>query len=128
MSNFGKLFYSKNINIVTGDDRKFKEDPHRIAGDKDSWMMYLIPGKFVRANVYAFDLSGNQKLEVTGLSVNNEPIELNVIVNDFYERNNDYDSWHPLLYEINSEEDDLKYLKILFLGNTQISRVEIIYK
>ena len=128
MSNFGKLFYSKNINIVTGDDRKLKEDPHRIAGDKDSWMMYLIPGKFVRANVYAFDLSGNQKLEVTGLSVNNEPIELNVIVNDFYERNNDYDSWHPLLYEINSEADDLKYLKILFLGNTQISRVEIIYK
>ncbi len=128
LCNVGKLFISKNVKLVSGEDRKFKEDTHRLAGEKDSWLTYYIPGNFVSAKIYAFEPSGNSKLKITGITNDAKLIELNTNIEDYFELDNDYDSWHPLSYQIGTNSDNLKYLQISFLDNTQISRVEIIYK
>ncbi len=128
MSNFSTLYTSAAITLETGNDRKFKEDIYRLGGKQNSEITYLVPGKLKGFKVFSFENSPDTVLVIkTSLDGTNFE-NVKTSVSCFYETKNDYGSWYPVLYEVTAPNPELKYVKIMFKKEAQISRVEVIYQ
>ncbi|MFC2124483.1 hypothetical protein ACFLU5_06700 [Bacteroidota bacterium] len=127
MVNYGKLYASKQVKPVTGNDRSFKEILHRMEGNNESEIIYKVPGTLYQCKIYNFEKgSTDHACEIQGSSDGEiwENIETEVKVYSSGESN--YDYWHPKTFT-QIGKDNVKYLKILFKDEAQIARVEIIY-
>lgn len=127
MSNYGVLYDQKDIKVETGDDRKFKEDFFRLAGKNSSELIYHVPGTFAGLKVYSFQNSGNAVLTFEQSFDGKDFQKINARNKDYFQGKNDYESWHPVLYEAEGNENT-KFIKILFHDIAQISRIEVIYR
>lgn len=128
MNNFGKMYHSSKVVHETGEDRKYKEDRHRIGGEKGSWITYLIPGKFVHAKIYSFEKSDSGALMISGITATGNSIDPESDITDYIEKNSDYGTWHPVHYKVGKPDKQISFLKIDFRTAAKISRVEIVYE
>jgi mannan endo-1,4-beta-mannosidase len=126
MKNTGTLFACRNVQPVTGDDRSFKEDIHRIAGVSGSEIIYRIPGKFEKFLIYSFEKSDESSLEMAVSEDWEKWEEIPVTTDKYVNAEKNYDYWQPVLY-VSAEAISVHYLKIIFKGICQIARVEILY-
>lgn len=109
--------------------RVFKEDSHRIKGDKDSFIIYKTKGTIENFEIYSFfegDISdfnvyaSADRKDYTPLPTNQTSYYITPGPNDY-----DYGYAKPVLYQGNNNVTDAKYLKIEFTNQAQLSRVEI---
>lgn len=127
--NFDILYHrSGKIKIATEDDRKFKEDMYRLAGQKGSVLVYYVPGSIMNWAVYAFAQSTASSLTFS-LSKDGHQFEnVQSSMENYSFGKGDYSYWDPLLYKGNINENGYRYLKIQFQKPSQISRIKIDYK
>ena len=128
MSNYGQLYFSRDVSVETGDDRKFKEDMYRMAGKDSSFIEYYVTGKPVEIKVYDFERENERMLDLMTSVDNSVYQESAVISTDFSGGKDDYGTWLPVLYDCTEGLDEVNYVKLVFIGEAKISRVEIIYK
>jgi hypothetical protein len=128
MSNYGVFYSYKNIMFDKGSDRKYKEDMVRAKGSANSELIYLVPGKMLKIEVYSFEKSDKSAL-ILQSSLNGIDFKsLEIQVNRYFEGKNDYNALYPVLYEYSAATDEIKFVKVLFTREAQISRIKIIYK
>ncbi|MBN2612268.1 MAG: cellulase family glycosylhydrolase [Bacteroidales bacterium] len=128
MNNYGKFYHSTGVVHETGEDRKYKEDMHRMAGVKGSRITYLVPGKFIKAKIYSFEKSESRSLMISGAAAKEHFFDIEYKTTGFIEKNSDYGTWRPVLYEISGTDKQIHFLEIEFSGEAKISRVEVIYE
>ncbi len=126
MKNIGTLHECTNVVPVTGDDRSFKENIHRIAGEDGSEIIYKVPGKFVRFSIYSFEKADNPVLRMAVSYDGHQWESVSVVPEIYLNTETNYDYWKPKLY-IYDEQKKIRFVKILFSGTSQIARVEILY-
>jgi len=128
MVNYGKLYAGKDVHPITGNDRGFKENIHRIEGKKGSEIIYQVPGIFNEFLIYAFEqIQENSALEIKGSLNGVDWNPFSIKIDNYSSGETNYDYWRPKLYS-NTENYPLKYLKIIFNDKAQIARIEIIYQ
>jgi hypothetical protein len=129
MENFGEMYYcSQEITLETDDDRKFKEDMYRMKGMPGQEIIYRVPGEIREVKVYSFCKkdSENLKFEISSDTKNFtsvRPVEKQSLNNG----KGDYDYWVPVYYQFKSDSKN-NFLRITFTTESQISRLEILYK
>jgi len=112
----------------TDETRKAKEDMDRVTGgDKGASIVYRTPQPVRACKIYAF-FSKRVNGPVVSLSSDGRdftpafPLRRN-----FSSGEGAYGYFKPSLYEIKARSGDIRFVKFLFGGGTQISRVEIAY-
>ncbi|MBN2356077.1 cellulase family glycosylhydrolase [candidate division KSB1 bacterium] len=126
--NYGVLF-SKNdgVTIQTDLARAFKEDAHRLKGEKDGEVVYYTLMNMKSAAIYFFSKREQGVLEVTVSSNGHDYQPLSMTLKTFYIGEADYNYLRPIKLTALSMPDGIRYLKIGFLHEAQITRVEIPY-
>jgi mannan endo-1,4-beta-mannosidase len=128
MENFGELYYSSNeITLETTDDRKFKEDMFRLKGDAGQKMIYLVPGEIREMKIYSYCLNDVDNLSFEISPDNKKYVPVKSERTSYNNGKGDYDYWVPIAYCFKTESQN-HYLKINFMRETQVSRLEIYYK
>ena len=120
------IYHGGKIAIETADDRKYKEDMFRVSGDKGSSLVYSVPGQIDSVRVYSFCSTKCQNLELfsSGDDANYQIIQASPEA--FYGNGSYYQV--PLYYVATIPKSTVaRYLKIAFLEQSQISRIELFY-
>ncbi|MBN2104845.1 hypothetical protein JW835_12465 [bacterium] len=117
-----------DLTFQSNDDRKFKEDMVRLQGEKGSCLIYQTPGSITRIKIFAFAESENPTLSITAAKDNHAYSAINIQRTSYFSGTGDYAYWRPVCYESNPSDKSVQYIKIEFLEQTQISRIEINYR
>lgn len=129
MKNLGTVEDSKAIKSVMGGDRSFKELRYRLAGDYGSELTYSIPGTFQGVDIYAFEQTRFNYLEIQGSIDGKTWSVLPITPKSFVNSETNYSYWKPKLYAHHDMDKNFKFIKIFFKGGVaQLGRVEILYK
>jgi hypothetical protein len=126
MSNIGTLYSSRDVEVETGEDRKFKEIMYRLSGNRGSEIIYHVPGNFQNVAIFAFEHKPKNQLQLYG-SMDGDvfyPLMSNHSIYTQGERI--YDYANPKHYHHQGNEN-WEYIKVSFLGKAYIGRVEIEY-
>lgn len=126
MKNIGVLYQSRNVTPVTGNDRNFKEIINRLKGEKDSEIIYRIPGRLDEFRVYAFEQARPAHIEIHGSTDGANWKNLDVAPELYVNAETNYGYWMPKLYSYGKDKK-LKFFKLAFKDVAQIGRVEILY-
>ncbi|MBN1782274.1 hypothetical protein JW948_14165 [bacterium] len=113
--------------LKTDDDRKFKEDMHRLYGEKGTELIYRTPGPITRFKVFAYTENEHSTLEFSVSQENGTFRSVDIQPVSYYSGEGDYAYWRPVLYELNKTDLSGRSLKINFRGKVQISRAEIYF-
>ncbi len=128
MINYGKMYAGKDVNPITGNDRGFKENIHRMEGNTGSEIIYQVPGTINEFLIYSFEQGeDNNALELKSSLNGSDWDSFPVHVNEYSSGETNYDYWRPRLYS-DSASFPAKYIKIIYKDMAQIARVEIIYQ
>jgi mannan endo-1,4-beta-mannosidase len=116
------------LEIQTRDCRKAKEDAHRLAGKAGSELIYQLPGAVRSCRVdaffpgdiadFCFYVSSDGQTSYSAVPSIRQP---------YFSGAGDYDYWKPARYECYVPGSQSSFLKIQFLGDAQIGRIEIRY-
>jgi len=112
------------LEFVTQDCRKAREDAHRVAGDVGSELNYTFPTVVQRYRIYAYYPQEAPDLEVL---ISNDakvyrPVTTKAEIPP--QAPGDYGYWRAVVYE-SAEHPGGRQLKIKLNGPTQIGRVEV---
>ncbi len=126
--NYGIIF-SRNdeVSIQNENARYFKEDSHRLKGQKNGRIIYYTPSAMNKVIIYFFSDREEAPLDVS-ISTDGKtfsPLEMKTF--NYFSGKGDYDYLRPIKWTANVISNDIHYLKIHFLHETQIGRVEIQY-
>ena len=126
--NFAIAFSRKgDLSLETADSRLFKEDAHRIRGKEGAELVYYVSGPLQTLKIYLFARTAEKSITIS-LSPDGETYTpLQVEAKDFFAGAADYDYSRPLLFAGASLPSGIHYVKIAFLGEAQIGRVELSY-
>ncbi len=128
MENFMRMYYfSDGLQLEYKNARDFKEDFHRIKGEKGAYIIYYTSYPLRDIRVFVFSNLGKDCLKLTGSRDGTDFIPLLINQESFVISTADYNYYEPILIDINDIQDEIYYLKIEFLKPSQISRVEIEY-
>ncbi len=119
--------YEGQLEFKTKNARQTKEDFHRLAGEKEAYIVYKVPRDIVFFKLYTFfpDTVVNLKLYVSDNG--GDFTEILPKRTDYFSGAGDYDYFKPVLYESERLPNYSKFLKIEFQTNTEIAKVEIKY-
>lgn len=126
--NYGRAFDSKEVELVTGDDRSFKEISSRANGKKGSEMLYQVEGELAGFEVYAFEENPDAlslKIEISGDGERWNEADTKAEVYASKEKNYAYQV--PKLYVVSGAKN-IRYIRVSFQDVAQIARVELLYK
>ena len=128
MENIGIIYHvSGAASVESGNDRSFKEDLYRLAGDKGTEVIYhtnkpmqtIVINAFTKEDAQLFDL------QVSKDGKNFKDIESSE--KNYFSGEIDYDYWQPIQTTAKVEPAKYSFLKIIFKQSGQIGRVEITY-
>jgi mannan endo-1,4-beta-mannosidase len=123
-----KVFASAgNLILESANARPYKEDPHRLKGKAGDWIVYRTNGTLLSAKILSLMESEQKDFEfyVSGDGKTFE--KMTPTVSRFGSEGNLYGYKLPVKYEVQSVSGNKQYLKIVFTGDAQISRVELRY-
>lgn len=126
MSNFGTLYSSREIKIETGEDRSYKEIMYRASGKRGSQIVYSVPGSFASLQVFAFEKREKPRLQIYGSRDGDVFFPLDAKVLSFNVGEDIYDYARPKRYTV-AATGEWKFVRIEFLGEASIGRVELEY-
>ena len=114
-----------NVTLETANARPYKEDPHRLKGDAGASVTYEVGESLRSAKVLSL-MEGEQKdlefyVSADGKTFNKVAPQVSRYANEA----NFYGYKLPVKYELANSSPSSKYLKIVFVGPTQLSRVEL---
>lgn len=126
LSDFSRVFaYGEGAVLSTANTRAYKEDAHRVKGNAGSWITYrtLDPLRYAKVLVFMEDSEKSFDFHVSqdGSSFS----KVDTRVSRFPTEVNPYGYKLPVQYELTGFSPGNKYLKIVFGGDAQISRVEL---
>ncbi|MFA9388449.1 MAG: hypothetical protein ACERKD_01490 [Prolixibacteraceae bacterium] len=127
MENFGQIYYStQGITLESSNDRKFKEDMHRLKGNKGDELVYYVNGSIAGVEIYSFCLDDtlNINIEISTDGYNYQPITANR--KSFNNGKGDYGYWVPIVYSY-QHATMAHYLRVKFNNETHLSRLAINY-
>ncbi len=128
MQNLGVVEDSRAVSPVTGGDRSFKEIRHRLAGDYGSEVVYRVPGQFEGFDLYAFEKTRFDYLQISLSEDGRQWREIVVKPQSFVNAEANYNYWRPKLYQ-HQADAPASYIKIFFKGGeAQLARMEIFYR
>jgi hypothetical protein len=125
--NDSRIFLKEgNLQFAENQARKFKEDCHRLAGQAKSAIIYRAPGGIAAVRVLVFSQSDQPAIRLS-FSQDGWKFEL---VESAVNRTQTYGEqaygfWKALRYSASPAESGSDYVRIEFLTEAQISRVEI---
>ncbi|MBN2413180.1 hypothetical protein JXQ31_15965 [candidate division KSB1 bacterium] len=119
--------YGGQLEFKTKNARRAKEDFHRLAGQKDAYIVYKVPRDIISFKLYTFfpDSVADIKLYVSDNGGDFD--EIIPKRTDYINAAEVYDYFKPVLYESERLPNYSKLLKIECQVNTEIARVEIKY-
>jgi mannan endo-1,4-beta-mannosidase len=127
MENFGELYYSSGeITPETSNDRKFKEDMFRLKGVEGNEMVYFVPGNIIEMKIYSYCKEDTVNLKFEISHDNQNYASVNAERMSYNDGKGDYDYWVPISYSFKTKNQN-HYLKINFMRETQVGRLEIYY-
>jgi hypothetical protein len=128
MQNF-KFISTRNgtLSIETNQARKFKEDLHRLKGTTGSFIIYKTEKPINSWKVYSFfpQTISDFNFSVSSDGQNFKPVTFDR--KDYFTGKGDYNYDLPILYT-GAGFDNAQFLKIEFICEAQISRMEIKYR
>jgi mannan endo-1,4-beta-mannosidase len=124
-----KLISSREgtLSIETKEARKFKEDIHRLKGRKESSIIYKAESPIVSWKVLSFFAANIADFNFYASANGKDFKPVKFSRRDYFTGKGDYNYCLPVLYTSAEIGDDAQYLKIEYMGEAQISRVEIKY-
>ena len=123
------------LSIEKNEARKFKEDTSRLKGSLGSCVIYKVDGPIVFWEVYSFFPPPGVKaprpvldfdLRVSSDGQNFKPAKFSR--QNYFTGKGDYNYYLPVLFTCSELPANARYLKIEYMGEAQISRVEIKYE
>lgn len=128
LSDFSNVFaHEGKLTIQTTDARPYKEDAHRMRGEARSWMTYRTTAPFRSATIRSFMEAAEADLEFYLSADGAKFARVDPQISRFPTEVNPYGYKLPLKYEISDASSSNRFLKIVFKGTAQISRVELHY-
>lgn len=128
MENIGQQYFSKDLELTTGNDRKYKENIHRFKGKKGSELIYRTAKDFKKFRIYSFEKTDEIGLSIWVSENGKDYKKVKTKVNDYQEKESKYDYLHPLYYHGKIEaQEDIHYLKVWFEGEAELVRAELIF-
>ncbi len=123
-----KIFtFSGKFNLETANARPYKEDPHRLKGINGGALNYRVEEPLHSVVFLAF-MDGEQKDLHFYVSTNNFRYkEVMPKITRFENAGNFYGYKLPVKYVLDQIPPRSRYLRIVFTGDTQIGRVELVY-
>jgi mannan endo-1,4-beta-mannosidase len=113
------------LTIESRDCRAAMEDAHRAAGKTGSWLTYQIPTPMSAARVFTFFPKQIADLQFS-VSTDGQTFKPATSKRtDFPFKSGDYGYWRRAVYEVSTNDVRVRFLKIEFTGEAQVSRVEI---
>ncbi len=108
--------------------RKFKEDAHRLAGQKRAAVTWKTPGQMTAAKLFVF-AEKNGDILTAQASTDGESFESVGMRKEVYEMEaaGTYGYWTPILYRVSDMPESARYLRVEFSSDAQLSRVELSY-
>jgi len=125
--NDSRIFLKEgNLQFTENQARKFKEDCHRLAGQSKSAIIYRAPGGIAAVRVLLFSQSDEPAIRISFSQDGRKfgPVESAVDRTETYGEQA-YGFWKALCYSASPTEPGRDYVRIEFLAEAQISRVEI---
>lgn len=128
MQNFAVLYHRKGkLSIENGSARSFKEDFHRIHGEKGSEIIYYVHENIKSFQIYSFSKSEDRIFNILVSSNGKDYKSIGVNRENYFAGKADYDYWQPILLNSDFIPDNMRYLKIEYNAPAQIGRVEVVY-
>jgi len=126
--NFGQLTAKNDqVSIETDNTRAFKEDGHRLKGIDGGQILYYTPGPMASAMLWLFSADNSRRIELAVSTDGSQYQVLQPEQKDYYFGAGDYNYVWPISLILKSLPAGTRYLRIRFLGEAQLSRMEIIY-
>jgi len=125
--NDSRIFVKEgNLQFVDNQARKFKEDCHRLSGQTKSAVIYRGPGGIQAVRVFLFTQSSQPAIRILFSKDGRTfgPVEA-VISRTATHGEDAYGFWKAQLYSADPTQPGSEYVKIEFLADAQLSRVEV---
>jgi len=120
------IFFRKgNSALRQNEARKYKEDAHRLDGERDSELIYYLPQPVRGFTVYVFSAIDTTHLQLYLSQNGSEFSEITTKYKNFSAGKGEYEYLFPVRYDYKTQGSDTYYLKILFNTTCMLSRVEI---
>jgi hypothetical protein len=128
LNDFSRSFaHQGDLALVSENSRPYKEDPHRLKGNKGSWIMYRTLQPLHSASVLAFMETLQNDFEFYVSRNGDDFVKVAPKVNRFPTEVNPYGYKLPVKYELTAIPASTFFLKIVFCTDAQISRVVLHY-
>jgi hypothetical protein len=128
MQNFGKLYHREGkLYLKSKDARKFKEDFHRMLGEKGSTLIYYTDEPISKYRIYAYANANQDLPEVSVSSDGNKYYSQKSTHKSFFAGKLDYDYIPSVLIQGVSGEKSAQFIKIVYRDEINIGRIEIDY-
>lgn len=125
---FSKIFAREgSLTLESANARPYKEDPHRLKGSAGNWIIYESSEPFRSATVLTLMEGEEKELEFYVSEDQKTFVKLAPKASRFVNETNLYGYKLPIKYELEAPATKYYYLKIVFTGDAQISRVEVRY-
>ncbi len=129
MGDFSKVFQKDgDLQLLTYQDiRQAKEDRTRLAGKKNSYIIYKIPSPIDEFKIDVFFTKDTSKIEILSSTDMSSFVTIEANKTSYASGKNDYGFFNPVSFTSNSLPAGSKYLKVVLSEGAQISRIEIKY-
>lgn len=118
--------HAGKLSLETKEARKFKEDAHRLKGEKGSFVIYKVEPPIKSFMVYSFIPEKISDFKFYFSSDGQEFKRVESRRQDYFSGKGDYNYYFPVLL-MGAADGNAQYLKIEYAAEAQISRVEIKY-
>ena len=115
------------LSLESANARPYKEDPHRLKGSTGDWLLYQTTEPLQTVLLLAFMDDEQNNFEFHVSNDNKTFVKLEPKISRFENEANLYGYKLPVKYEISRPLEQSYFVKVVFTGNAQISRVEVSY-
>ena len=128
LHSFSKIYFQKgDLKLLEREARKCNEDFNRLAGIKNSEIIYHLPGSIKGWKIYGYSREKDDPFEVMISEDGKNYKKTELISENYYSGGFDYGYYYPILLKSADVIKKSYYLKIMFLTEAQIGRTEIKY-
>lgn len=123
------LIFKQNgtLSVESKQARKFKEDVHRLKGEKNASVIYKLSKPIHRWKVYAFFDGKVADLKFSVSQEGHQFQDVEATARMYFTGEGSYGYCKPVEYQGQAPFENARYLKITFTDAASLSRVEITY-